>query len=375
MKKILLLTLANLRKAKSQAVSFFGMALIAALLLSLGLVTWLNYDNNFHKKGVELNTEHGLLATQNNTPEGIRAVKAEFEGDNQTDVIQESPILFSQASFSYGQGEQSQNIVILNRSDEREMGKTLFVEEDHGINDKPIYLPYLYQTGGGYHMGDDFTLKIGGQSTTYTVAGFYENMMLGSTNLGVSSIMLEDKDYQALSESFAQSIDGTLFSIQLKDKTQNRPYMTEHVSKLTGGLLQNELAGAVYYDLAKQARTMTSSIGSIIVVAFSIIIVGIALIVVRFRIANSIEEGIKNIGVLKAIGYTNNQIAASILLQFLITGVLGCIVGIGLSYAVLPILSAGYAAQTGILWNQGFDGVSACITLLSITIMIALTAG
>ena len=58
-----------------------------------------------------------------------------------------------------------------------------------------------------------------------------------------------------------------------------------------------------FYLMVKQARTMTSSIGSMIIIGFSMIIVAVVLVMVKFRIGNTIEEEIRNMGVQKAIGY------------------------------------------------------------------------
>ena len=57
---------------------------------------------------------------------------------------------------------------------------------------------------------------------------------------------------------------------------------------------------------------------AMILVAFAAVIVLVSLIVIKFRVTNSIDDGIINIGVLKAVGYTSRQILASITLQFML---------------------------------------------------------
>ena len=76
----------------------------------------------------------------------------------------------------------------------------------------------------------------------------------------------------------------------------------------------------------------------------------------------------------KEIGFTSRQIILSILLQFIGIAVIGIGIGIALSYMVLPFLSSAYAAQSGMLWNQGFDLTAMLITVSVILGMVFLTS-
>lgn len=376
--KTWLLAVSNIRKGKGQATSFFIMILLAAILMNLGLVTWFKYDSNFDRKGEQLNTAHSLIAVQSTDPELIDSIKKELTQDSRTSELETESILFTNVSFLYGSGSQTQPIAILNSSHTRKVGNISFVEKAEVIDDNSIYLPYLYQTGGGYELGDSFVLtletKQGQKEVSYTVAGFYEETFLGSTNVGIISVMLEEESFNKLDDYLNSTCIGTLFKMRITNFLENQNYTTEHYSALSSPLLQDIPSSALYYDIVKQARTMTSSIGSIIVMIFSIIIVAISLVVVKFRIGNSIEEDMQNIGALKAIGYTSKQVVRSILLQFLLIGLLGCLFGILLSYVVLPLMANAYAAQTGVLWKPEFDLFSFLLTITIILIMITMTS-
>jgi putative ABC transport system permease protein len=115
---------------------------------------------------------------------------------------------------------------------------------------------------------------------------------------------------------------------------------------------------------------MMSSITSIVLVLFAAIIVLVSLLVVRFRIRNSIEEGMTNIGALKAVGYTGTQLLHATLLQFALIAVVGTLGGIGLSYAVLPFVSQVLESQTALLWRQGFDPLCSALTLVFILLAV-----
>ena len=100
---------------------------------------------------------------------------------------------------------------------------------------------------------------------------------------------------------------------------------------------------------------MTINIVATILVAFATIIVLVSLIVIRFRVSNSIEDGMANIGVLKAIGYTSRQILSSIILQFILIAFSASVVGIALSYVLMPFLGSIISTLSGLVWIQSFD--------------------
>jgi putative ABC transport system permease protein len=134
---------------------------------------------------------------------------------------------------------------------------------------------------------------------------------------------------------------------------------------------------AIDLALVEMARCMMASMVSVMMVVFSMIIVIVCLLVVRFRIVNSIEEDVMKIGSLKAIGYTSRQIILSVVLQFSVIAGVGSLAGIALSYPALPAIAAVFEQQSGLKWEQPFDGAissSAFFILLLFVVFVALVA-
>jgi putative ABC transport system permease protein len=120
----------------------------------------------------------------------------------------------------------------------------------------------------------------------------------------------------------------------------------------------------------KSARTSTADIGGTIITSFSLIIVLVSLLVIKFRINTSIEDNITDIGALKAIGYTSHQIIATFILQFIQVTFCGAILGIMVSYAAVIPLAGMFSAQTGIVWKQGFDMVASLSSLILLLLLV-----
>lgn len=374
MRKIWILVSANLRKSRGQAVSFFFLILLAASLLNIGTVVSFHYDENFDRRARENNSADVITTIQNRAGTYIAQYEKELAEDERTAQVEVRPALFFAGSCEYGDSETTHSFAVLDAGQKQEIGKVSYIEKMKEEPERPVYLPWLFQTGGGYHLGDTFRLTVSGSSEKefeYTVAGFFDETMLATINSTTTGLILGEDMYRELSEEFAGTLDASMFLVQMKDRSENEAYSTDHLPVPSDNSIMKD---TVFYDVLKRSRTVTSSIASALIVAFSAIIVCVTLVVVKFRIGNSIEEDMPNIGAQKAIGYTSRQILISILLQFLSVGSAGIVCGIGVSYVLLPVVSDMFAAQTGIVWEQGFDPFSALITFTVILLAVALVS-
>lgn len=364
MHKIWNLTSANLRKGRGQAASFFVIVALAAMLLNLGVVTGSNYDKNYDRRAEQLNGADVIVTMQNKDSAYTSHYEEELFADSRVKELEVRSTLFLTGNCAFGQNETRRMFAMLEEKGPFSVGQVSYVEKSADKFEAPIYLPYLFKSGGGYQLGDPFTLTVyehgqGEKTFEYTVAGFFEEMLLATINSTTSGLILGQEQFEELSDAFSGALDSRMFLVQLKDRTQNEVFCSDHIPEPAQ---PDILSDIVYYDIIKQARTITSTIGAMIIVAFSFLVMGIAVIVVNFRIRNSLEEDMRNIGALKAIGYTGKQISLSILLQFALLGFFGALMGIGASYLLLPLASAMFEAQTGVIWKQGFDLLSAVLT-------------
>ena len=87
----------------------------------------------------------------------------------------------------------------------------------------------------------------------------------------------------------------------------------------------------------------------------------------------------KNLGALKALGYTSAQLMRTFLIQFLGMAVAAVSAGTGLSYALFPILNEKMISQTGIPYEEHFlllPFLAVMAVMCGITVLVVrLTAG
>lgn len=128
----------------------------------------------------------------------------------------------------------------------------------------------------------------------------------------------------------------------------------------------------VSYESVKYMRTLIPTIMSLVIVAVAAILAIVILIVVRFRIVTSISENMTNYGALKAVGYVNAQLVASIVLQFAVIAAAAALTGVLASGLIMPTIITMLESQSAIVWQPGIDLNLAAIATATIIALVAL---
>lgn len=381
MGKIIRLAMASIRKNKNQSISFCVIMIISALLLNIGLITMLDYNKNFDRKAEEFSAPDIVVVAQNHKLEVLHNFEEMLLQDNRTKQVEKQSILIGNSTFEYADGTQNHIAILIQKEENMTLGKWSIVEEMEETSESiehPIYLPYLFQTGGNYEIGDIFkisfyTTEVSKQTFSFTVAGFFEDTFFSTIYNTTTGFLLDEKEYNYMKKELSDSGMGTLYSVKLEHAEENEAYVSQYVSMLKQKM-PNAIVDSNHYEVLKSARTVTSSIGAMIIIGFSFLIIAVSLFVVKFRISSSIEEEMQNIGALKAIGYTGRQIIFSFLLQFSIVAFIGFLIGTLLAYFLLPLVSMVFAIQTGVVWEQKFSPLFLILTFLSIELPVAIVS-
>ncbi|MCL1872986.1 MAG: FtsX-like permease family protein [Clostridiales bacterium] len=373
MKNTLMLALANIRKNKGSAISLLVFALIAATLLNLGLVMSLDYGKHFDTRAEQLRTPHVVIVQS----EVLTTDEQKNYLENYPGVIEvEKQNILSGFGDHYLNGSNAECIVIFaNAAGEQHMNPPQLIGESYPLDNESIYVPYLMKAGGGHDLGGRYQINFAGEELYFTIAGFTEELPFGALMNNVYRFYVSEERYAALAADFPDQ-HACLQSARLFEKSLGLQLELDYAKEFSF-TEDNEEPSQVHsfsfaYNVIKSTRTMIPSIMSIIVIAFAVILFCISLIVIRFRILNSIEEGLTNIGALKALGYRSRQIIISIVWQFGGITIIGVLAGIILSRFFLPLIGRILEAQSALIWEPGFNWGLAALSLLFLTFSVAL---
>lgn len=375
MKKIFMLSFANIRKTKAHTVTLFLMFLIASLLLNAGLLVFNNFGGYFEKLSKELNASDSYYVM----PTSLYSDKVDsyLKNNNAILKMQKQNGMVVPSSIPYNGGKRDCDFILYDADTKRDLSKWKFIGEHLAPDANSIYVPYVMSLDGGYKLNDTITMKVKNTELTFTIKGFKDDIFFSSLDTGPLGLYLPHETYEKTAQKLGKEYDSTIVFANLSNKNSQIDTGIKNIivsdNKASNISVDNAIQ-SIDLSLIKLSRVMMASMISIMTVVFAAIIAIVCLVVVKFRIGNSIEEDMMKIGSLKAIGYTGKQIIASVILQFSLIALIGSIAGILLSYSTVPMLSSVFAHQSGLNWVQGFDPMVSGITLFSILAVVILVS-
>lgn len=369
MNKLLLLVRSNLRRAKGQTLSIAVLILLAAAMLNMWLVLSMDYKQNFDRCHDRLHAEHVTLVMDGDSDMVRPFLEHTLEEELHATEFCMGDCLNMVGSFAYNGGEASVELVILEKEAamSRSIGKVEIMEE--GGESSGVYLPMLYKTGD-IDIGKTFELNIGSNTVSYTVCGFFNSVMAGSNNCVLCELLLTQDQYKELEEA-GYAPRATLLSVRIADKLESENFEAALKSKVSAQFPDARVSSNSYV-LVTTSRYVSQMICSGIVSAMAFFVLLIALVVIASNIVNYIQENMKNLGALKAVGYISGQLVRCLLLQFLGISLVVAALGVGFSYLLFPYVNDMMISQTGIPYEVHFLFWPCLLTLVILGVAVAL---
>lgn len=369
MNKSLLLVRSNLRRAKGQTLSIAVLILLAAAMLNMWLMLSMDYKQNFDRCHDRLHAEHVTLVMDGDSDVVRPFLAHTLEEELHATEFCMGDCLNMVGSFAYNDGEVNTEFVILGKEAalSRTIGKVEIVEE--GGESSGVYLPMLYKTGD-IDIGKTIELNIGSNTVSYTVCGFFNSVMAGSNNCVICELLLTQDQYKKLEEA-GYAPRATLLSVRIADKLESENYEAALKSKVSAQFPDARVSSNSYM-LVTTSRYISQMICSGVVSAMAFFVLLIALVVIASNIVNYIQENMKNLGALKAVGYTSGQLVRCQLLQFLGISLVVAALGIGFSYLLFPYVNTMMISQTGIPYEVHFLFLPCLLTLVILGVAVAL---
>jgi len=366
MNKIFMLAKGNIRKAKGQMLILATLFLIAATLLIMGLSVMLGFGSHFDALVEELNASEGHFNMArsffNDEVEALfREESTQFEAH--------LGIQFPNAEITWEDDMRTTGIIFYSMSDTRYLSQWKLVGDALPLTHDSIYVPFLYHFAAGYSLGDTLTVLFDGYSLDFIIAGFVENIWAESLGLTPRAYIPQSR-FNELYEMFPRRVGMHIYVNGLTN-------IFDFATRLIPLTPLEDMGFNPYYWISGiplsqviSGRTGTAVMMSTLMVAFTIIIGVVSVLVIRFRIKNSIEEDMPKIGSLMSIGYTSRQIKASIVAQYSAIVLGAALVSILPAVLLLPQVGRIFGELSGIHWQPGFMPIPIIVTVVSLTALV-----
>ncbi|MBD5507845.1 MAG: ABC transporter permease [Lachnospiraceae bacterium] len=367
MKKISTLTLHNLNKAKGQYLSFGVFICLTAFIIHIALVlafqTFDAYDSLFDK----LNTaDINFIIPQIQDSNELLTEVGEIDG---VSIVEKHGGVFTPVTVrEFADSDFDMNTVFYNLDEKRTLN-LLEVTATSGESDSSVYIPMYMKELGGFAEGGSIAYSIDGKEHTYDIGGIVLEMQYGNYGTGMIGGYFPEAVYEDFVEEYSDNVIAE-YSI----KTTRTADLNEMKNTISEMLREKGIAllNINDRDTAKQTRTMVCTLLIVIFLALAAIILVVSIFLSNFRIRSAIEGELAQMGVLKAVGYTSNLIIASTIMPYMLVGIAATVIGIALSYAVLPSVAGILAIQSGFSYTPDFDIMALLIVILTLTCAILL---
>jgi len=368
MSKLFLLAFAHMRKSKAQTAVLVGLFLIASILSNISLMILLDFTNSFEQIAEELQTSDLFFAI----PEWMYTDEVEqyfldHEEIDHFQVNQGLVVNITQPAEAIG------ITVIANRDEARTISDWRLVGDHMSELDRAIYVPYHFKVSSGYQLGDEFILEIEGRLYEFNIAGFSESLFQNGPFIG-DVFFIPEVRFNELSTVLADS----RFMLIFANGAENHAMIEMDLLQLTGASSASFQANDIRRMLLsgdfasiQTFRTLMPSMIAAMLLVFTGIIIVVCLLVIHFKIKNSIDEDMPQLGLLQSVGYTSKQLAIAITAQYGIIAIISCLVSIIPAYLITPVISNLFARQNSFFWIPPINLlVNMSVVLVSFTIAL-----
>ena len=377
----------HIHKDRTILTIFLLIMVLSTFLMNIGLMAS-KYESLFDEYVDELNLpDYITFIASYYVPDPEDDIREMFEGADYVDSFSMSDVVCfpsyklkaeKAADGKAGEEKTEEDLMIQSMDDQDNRNLIVFSEKDESVSGKKIYLNLHTALTNDLSVGDKVYMDTNQGKYEFVLAGIYQHQYMGGFE-SYYSAMVEESDFEVLKEdrdeilrSGSDSICDKIVTVNVKDG-----FSVEKSLKQSKDTLAEKLhipADGFAHIEGRMSYVSIANILGAFMCAFAVLVLIICIIIIIFTINNNINRDITNIGALKAVGYTVAQIRLSLMVEYILVGVVGSGIGISLSYVIYPILERSVIREiTGLIWKNRFFPVFSLGILGGVFVLITFT--
>lgn len=227
----------------------------------------------------------------------------------------------------------------------------------------------------GLKIGDTITFPVarGGVSRQFTVAGYYEDPFMGSSMIGMKGFLISEEDYEEILQTARETgmdslvRSGAMIHIFTDDSKDS-------VSDINRLLNENTPISQYMEFIHSQESilgfmTILQNAFCALLAAFVLILLAAAMVVLGHSITGMLEQEYKNLGILKTVGLTGNQLIRLTLAQYGLSMGVGILFGVAAAVPAAKIVGRMTVTTTGVLLPAGLP-ILPCAAAFAVILLL-----
>ena len=229
------------------------------------------------------------------------------------------------------------------------------------------YVPVAYQDTFGLRVGDTLSVQTDTGPRDFTISGFVRDSQMASSLSSATRFVISPDDFAAL-ESAGGGSSEIIVEYRLTDASRASALQTAYDSDHS--LPRN--GQAVTFDMIRLINAFSDGLVAVALVFASLLLVVIALINLRFVIRGTMEDEVREIGVMRAIGLPTRAITGLYLGKYSIMALLACVIGGLLGSFATNLLTASIVKN----YSSSTPGLATVLTpVIALVLMYLLVVG
>jgi len=345
---------ANFKQHKDSLISIFFLVLIACIALGTVLSVWTN-SQSYIKSEINRAGFGDLTAwiNSNNAEDLINDIT------NLSDIqkVETQNIIYSNYTIK-GQKSDSEGQLIIFDPLRYKFFKDDFsnYESTPKINSGEIYISPSLISIFDVKIGDEISFSVARQNknAVFTVKGFYEDPFMGSSMIGMKGFIICETDYKEITSTIQSAGIDALARLGAMLHIFIQEYSKITISEINRIINENtdlyKYTEFIYSENAISGfMLILQNAFSGLLIAFVFVLFCTTAIVLSHNISSMIETDYTNIGILKAVGFTNKTLQQTQLIQYLVSIITGVLFGFAFAIFFSNFISKATLTTTGVL--------------------------
>ncbi len=251
------------------------------------------------------------------------------------------------------------------------------------IADEEVYVSPALVSGYDVKIGDIVTFELSRTTdkAVFTVAGFYEDPIMGSSMIDMKGFLISETAYDELTERINNipklnllARQGAMLHVFSDDKSLSADELGRNLRQ------QTDLGKYTEFMYTKETLSsfmlLLANVLSGFLFGFAAVLLIICIIIITHTITFTIGQEKGDIGILKAMGFTNGLIKRVYLCEYGFAAMLGLLLGIIMSLPVSKMVCANAVTSLGIIVpaeiSLPFAAIFTAVWIVIISIIIVL---
>lgn len=207
------------------------------------------------------------------------------------------------------------------------------------VDEGEIAVPDYYAQAYALERGDRIELAVGDGVEAYTVSHIVRDAQMGPSLVNSKRFVVSAADWNHLAATLPQE---HILTFRLSDGAGERFAEAYRLGDLPAN------GAAVDGELLRLIGALTDGLVSILSILVSIVLLAITMLCLRIMVLTALEEDVRRIGLLRALGFSHRQVTRMLLLGYGLHAAAGLLIALVLVGPVTMILAGdGRAPLTG----------------------------